>query len=239
MMDGNFIGIFSILICHKKLRKMKKIKIIAVLLLIPSLSAAQFWGTDYISQVKEGVFNDYKQSTVGVAFDRWKQCDKGTNWTAFETPNGRNIVQYKCLTWEAKKEHALALRDSVFDKYPTREEGLKAEPRMCEWERIQQIECNFTWVKYFSVLQIPIHIVFQFTVNVDDSFEISYIGAVLSYMDRKDQLHEIEMDISSLGDVNDFLDIIMGDDTFNLRTIEEIHTYIAKRVGDSVVEIFD
>ena len=216
-----------------------KIKIIAALLLIPSLSAAQFWGNIYVSQVKEGVFNDYKQSTVGVAFDGWKQCDEGTNWTHFETDNGRNIVQYTCTSLEAKKEHMFALRDRVFTRYPSREEGLKAEPTQCLAEQFQQIECNFTWVKYFQVLQTPLNIIFQFTVNVDDSFEISYIGAVLSYMDRKDQLHEIEMDISSLGDVNDFLDIIMGDDTFNLRTIEEIHTYIAKRVGDSVVEIFD
>ena len=204
-----------------------KIKIIAALLLIPSLSAAQFWGNIYVSQVKEGVFNDYKQSTVGVAFDGWKQCDEGTNWTHFETDNGRNIVQYTCTSLEAKKEHMFALRDRVFTRYPTREEGLKAEPTQCLAEQFQQIECNFTWVKYFQVLQTPLNIIFQFTVNVDDSFEISYIGA---------ELGGIEMDISSLGDVKDFLDIIMGNDTFNQGTIDAIHTYIAKRDGDFGLE---
>jgi len=200
-----------------------KIKIITALLLIPSLSAAQFWGTDYVSQVKEGVFNDYKQSTIGVAFDGWKQCDEGTNWTEFETDNGRNIVQYTCTSNEAKKEHALALRDWVFAAYPSREEGLKAESTQCLAEQFQQIECNFTWVKYFQVLQTPLNIIFQFTINVDDSFEISYIGA---------ELGGIEMDISSFGGVNDFLDIIMGNDTFNQNTIDAIHMYIAKRDGD-------
>ena len=44
------------------------------------------------------------------------------------------------------------------------------------------------------------------------------------------------MDISSLGDVKDFLDVIMGNDTFNQGTIDAIHTYIAKRDGDFGLE---
>ena len=64
--------------------------------LIVTLGLVGCGENDNITSVKEGVLKLNKTLTVGQALDNWNNC-KETTWTHFETDNGVNVVEAKCV----------------------------------------------------------------------------------------------------------------------------------------------
>ena len=202
---------------------MIKLKLILALFLIPSLSAAQWFGTDNVSMVKEGTFNNYKQSTIGVALDRWKQCDVGTNWTAFETDNGRNIVEYTCTSLEPKNVASSATRNALlgFDDATIK----NVEAQLCLPQNARGLECGVTVEKIINALNPdkPLKFFMQFTINVDDTFDADYIGVELQGV----QMDLLDPDVGIGASLDDFLGIIYSNSTFPTAVFEALATFVA------------
>tara|TARA_B100000131_G_scaffold151795_1_gene147241 strand:+ start:256 stop:885 length:630 start_codon:yes stop_codon:yes gene_type:complete len=197
--------------------------IIALLSLFSFQLYASIWGTDYESIVRDGVFNDYKQSTVGVAFDGWSQCDVATDWEHYEEDNGRNMVKFTCTSREAKKEHALALRSTIMDAFPNKEKADEYASNVCAADIIQGYSnCNFTWEKYFSSLQTPFKIGFFFQVNIDESFELIGVNASQG---------SFNVDLAGVGSVDDFISLVMRDNILPQNVIDIIHSEFGKYVA--------
>ena len=147
--------------------------------------------------VKTGAFDDYQGTTVGDAFDNWSVCEN-TSWTEFETENGRNVVEYEC---EAKKQ---SYRDLI-NIYEMLDHA-EMRDTVCFSVVIQGLDCNFTVDRALKVLKDGITYRVQFQVNLDDTFEVAYLGA------SSPKVGEIDMTNSGLLNVVEFLDFVMYND---------------------------
>ena len=171
------------------------VKIIGVMLVLITLTACGGGGN--VNMVKTGTFNDYQGTTVGDAFDNWSMCEN-TYWTEFQTENGRNIVEYEC---EAKKQSYTGL----INIYEMSDHG-ELRDTVCFPVVIQGLDCNFTVDRALKVLKDGITYRVQFQVNLDDTFEVSYLGA------SSPKVGEIDMANSGLLNVEEFLDYVMYND---------------------------
>ena len=195
-------------------RKLKKIT-----LLIAGIFILSGCGPDYTSQVKDGVFNDHKQTTVGRAFDAWQQCDMGVTWDTFETDSGINIVEYTCSILGTKQEFAKKTLKTWMDNGIDAEQADENLKPLCGFDET----CNLTGDRYLRTLATPIEIVFQFTINLDSSFDTTYVGS---------RLGELDQDLSTLGTPADFVEIVMTNDEFSDITMDRINTSIAMYAAD-------
>lgn len=147
----------------------------AFILAIVTVFTLSGCGVDNISLVKGGVFDDHQQTTVGRAFDAWQACDMGVTWETFETASGINIVEYKCMISETKKKFARGAYGVGMIA------GMKSEKAannylntMCSV--MGRTDCNINVEDYPALLATPYNVVLQFTMNLDDTFEATYIG---------------------------------------------------------------
>ena len=190
-----------------------------IILLIAGIFILSGCGSDYTSLVKDGVFNDHKQTTVGRAFDAWQQCDMGVTWETFETDSGVNLVEYNCTILETKKEFAKQTFTSWMESGNSSEQIDKNLKPQCAFQE----NCNLTGDRYLRSLATPLNIVFQFTVNLDSSFDTTYVGVSMGSFD---------LDLSSLGTPGDFVDLVMSNLVLSDNTFDQIHTSIAMFVPD-------
>ena len=164
---------------------MRNLKIIVLSFMILSITGCS---NSNVNFVKNGVFNDYQSTTVGQAFDNWKMCDSVT-WEEFESDNGSQHVEFNCFAGNSLQSY-LTSKAFFFVDGNTQYSDDKKEGKI-----IRQ-GINFTT---------------QFQINLDDSFEINYMGASSEGYG--------EIDLSGLGTANDFLDIIMPNQKFSAETM--------------------
>ena len=167
-----------------------KIKAIGSILAILTLAGCG----NNVDFVKDGVFDDYQSTTVGQAFDNWQVCDSVT-WEEFETPNGRNIVEYNCF-----------LKNSL-SFYLTDKEGIYTGETLFANERLGKI------------IRQGVNLKIQFQIDLDDSFEINYMGASSEGFK--------EYDMAPLGSPDDFVNVIMSNHGFTLKTAFNIINQIS------------
>ncbi len=148
-----------------------------------------------ISLVKNGVMSDYKSLTVGEAFGNWQICDKSqSKWDLITTSNGIKAVQYECnvknveeinntLKAEAKQKNDESIKsenelianieqkiqsntsEHLNEFYQEQLENTKS--------RLQNLlAANNQDYPAFDMSKIVY--TFQWTVNKDDAFELSY-----------------------------------------------------------------
>ena len=140
-----------------------------------------------VDLVKTGQFYEYNSTTVGQAFDNWTMCDTVT-WEELETENGRKIVQFDCFAKNSLQSY-LTSSDMFMDGKVLYEETADAG----------------------KIIRKGINFQTQFQVNLDDTFEISYMGASSEGYG--------EVDLSALGTPSDFLAIIMPNQKFSVTTM--------------------
>ena len=173
--------------------------------LIAALFILTACGGGNVNMVKTGVFNDYQGTTVGSAFDNWSICEN-TSWVEFETENGRNIVEYKCTATRQGYDNLLDTLNS-FDVDVA--ENLVAG--ICAAIDLAQLlsggpSCKFTMERVKNVLKDGITYTVQFQVNLDDSFEIFYLGA------SSPNVGELNLWANEVLDPEGFLDYVMYND---------------------------
>ena len=172
-----------------------KIKAIGSILALAILAILTLTGCgNNVDSVKSGVFDDYQSTTVGKAFDNWEVCDSVT-WEEFETSNGRNIVEYNCF-----QKNSLSF-------YLTDKEGIYTGETLFANERLVKI------------IRQGVNLKIQFQINLDDSFDISYMG--VSSEGFK------EYNLAPIGSPGDFLDVIMANQRFTLMTAFNIVNQIS------------
>lgn len=101
-----------------------------------------------VSKVKNGFLDDKKSLTIGEAFDNFKYF-KSTKWTEFKTDNGKAIVQVYCVV--------------DIDKVNADEK-----------DKLDMMQLKFLKGVFNTVITERTYTV-QFTINRDDTFEITNI----------------------------------------------------------------
>ena len=170
-----------------------KIKAIGSILAILAILILTGCGNN-VDSVKSGVFDDYQSTTVGKAFDNWGMCDSVT-WEEFETSNGRNIVEYNCF------------QKNSLSPYLTDKEGIYTGEIMFATERLNKI------------IRQGVNLKIQFQINLDDSFDISYIGASSEGFK--------ESNMAPVGSPDDFIGLIMANQIYTLMTAFNIVNQIS------------
>ena len=189
---------------EEKIMKNFILKIVGLILVLVTLTAC---GGGNVNMVKTGVFNDYQGTTVGDAFDSWSMCEN-TSWTEFQTENGRNIVEYKCKASTQGYDNLINTLNS-FDADVIE----SITETICAPIAIAQLysggpACKFTMNRLKSVLRDGITYTVQFQVNLDDSFEISYLGA------SSPNVGEVSLWEADILTPVDFLDYVMYNNAY-------------------------
>lgn len=180
---------------EEKIMKNFILKIIGLVVVLLTLTAC---GGGNVNMVKTGTFNDYQGTTVGDAFDNWDICSS-TSWDEFETDNGRNIVEYNCVVERTGYGGMIEFISNV--------DADEVYNIVCLTNLLQGIECNFSVQRYVQALKDGITFVVQFQVNLDDTFEITYLGA------SSPKVGEINLWEYDLLTPVDFLDFVMFNDS--------------------------
>ncbi|WP_350997934.1 DUF2628 domain-containing protein [Shewanella sp. TB7-MNA-CIBAN-0143] len=68
---------------------------IIVILIVTAITYVRMADVLNVLAVKEGYLDDYKQTNIGQAFDKWTPC-ASTSWTEQESGNGITTVVYTC-----------------------------------------------------------------------------------------------------------------------------------------------
>ena len=181
---------------EEKIMKNFILKIFALIVVLATLTAC---GGGNVSSVKNGVFDDYQGTTVGDAFDNWNICES-TSWSEFQTENGRNIVEYRCAAAKTGYSSLIAVLETL-DVEDT-------ESAMCVSVIWQGLECNFTVERMKQTLKDGITYLVQFQINLDDSFETTYLGAF------SPKVGEIDLTALGLITIDELLSSIMSNDIF-------------------------
>tara|TARA_B100000427_G_scaffold329318_1_gene345066 strand:+ start:3491 stop:4180 length:690 start_codon:yes stop_codon:yes gene_type:complete len=212
----------------------KKLSIISLTIFIVSC------GGGNVDLVKTGIFDDYKNTTVGKAFDAWGVCDQGTTWGDFETDNGTMIVEYKCNYLNSKKV-AAGLPKGILSGQGSVEKANEFFKNFCAGQQFGQMmtnplqtlsgqneipECNLTFDRYIRSLATPSSIDVQFTINLDDTFQVTYVGASMGSYSTS----------SVFPDMDAFLDMVMNNNVFDQNAVDVIVSNAAMyaRDGDMV-----
>lgn len=168
------------------------------------------------STIQASYLDGYNSLSVGEAFNNWGLCDS-TSWQSFETENGRSIVEYQCTQFDEISETRENLRTIVSNLDP----DIDLQAIGCA-EYLFNLEehCTFEVQDYLDTLANPITFAIQFTVNQNDTFEISYIGFETSESSFSANLNE----------VNEFLEIIYGDNVWSEDYVDQIVTSLSRTV---------
>mgnify|MGYP003638392186 CR=1 FL=1 len=106
-----------------------------------------------IIYVKEGFLEDYKQTNIGQAFDKWTPC-ASTSWIEQEASNGTTTVVYTC---NMKLKHIKQVGQKASDAVT----GIVDKNLISELTRAS--------------------LTIQFLINLDDTFEVNTARWQLSY----------------------------------------------------------
>ncbi len=126
------------------------IKMIFKVLLIVPLATTIAWSRSDIDVVKSGVLEISKTLTVGQALDNWRGCENST-WESFTASNGVRVVEFVC-------HRKLAEHMQKFQK-------------LISEINIKDVVNEQTLANGFLDIVASIYII-QFTVNVDDTFQV-------------------------------------------------------------------
>ena len=170
------------------------LKIFALIVVLVTLTAC---GGGNISSVKNGVFDDYQGTTVGDAFDNWSLCES-TSWSEFQTENGINMVEYRCAAAKTGYSSLIAVLETL--------DVEAIESEMCFTVIWQGLDCNFTVERMKQTLKDGITYLVQFQINLDDSFEMTYLGAY------SPKVGEINLEELELVYIDELLSVIMSND---------------------------
>jgi len=133
---------------------MKKVKLfLLVIAVMVSLSGCG----GNIDLVKNGVMDFNKTTALGKALDNWESCES-RNWEEFKTDNGIQVVQFSC-------QHKIV-------QFMSKLKSLVSKENMTE----AQIKANHLDIA--SIVQT-----FQFTINLDDTFQIDNVQAKIIWED--------------------------------------------------------
>ncbi len=202
--------------------------ILLVLVLISSNIFSQFWGTDYVSIVEEGEFDDTPGVTIGKKFNDWRVCDQGTNWEHLEL-DGRNYVLFVCNILNSKGQDAMTLIGNVM--------SLGEEKAEIIADNVNGLlsaagaEKKFTWDRYFMSLATTHNIKIQFEVFDDETFELltPYAGQGKDFL----------VDISSQGSADDFVSVIFSNGILPIALLDTITTEFASYVPSNELSTED
>lgn len=106
-----------------------------------------------ITDVKNNYLDDYKQTNIGQAFDKWAPC-ASTSWVEQETSNGTTTVVYTC---NMKLKHIKQVGQKASDAVT----GIVDKNLISELTRAS--------------------LTIQFLINLDDTFEVNTARWQLSY----------------------------------------------------------
>lgn len=187
-----------------------------------------------INLVKNGILNNYKSISVGQAFDQWQMCDhKSSNWTLVKTSNGADVVEFTCDVKDVSKivevlknninqrhEAQIVSLDDDIAKWEERAQNADSEYMKSFFEK-ELIECKNRYAadlrendEQTQQLLLAASIdkiiyTFQWLVNKDDTFELSYKG--IEYFWQNGTHTELKLGNDIINDVykdkNPFLDV--------------------------------
>lgn len=106
-----------------------------------------------VDLVKKGIMDFNKTTTVGQALDNWSSCEK-KEWESFETDNGMTVVQFTC-------HHKIM-------EYMKKAKSLLS----------QEEQPKASYMDVVSDTQT-----FQFTINKDETFQISNVQTEFVWAD--------------------------------------------------------
>jgi hypothetical protein len=130
-------------------------------------------GSSPIDQVKNGIMDFNQSTTVGQAIDGWVDC-VGSEWTSFETDNGATVVEVMCPNAYNDEQPLVQAMEEIMESF-------RGDPN--QQHDIEQYFIDSVTTK------------FQFTVNLDDTFETTYIGLNIIWDDGKS--HEQNLPITA------------------------------------------
>ncbi|MGC6475583.1 MAG: hypothetical protein ACON41_02985 [Parvibaculales bacterium] len=186
-----------------------------------------------VNFVKNGYMNGYDTLTIGQAFDGWSTCET-TNWEAFETDRGEEIVSYSCqlkFSDRVKKVLSDVYRanldeaGSIEKLNETTTRGLKVTSgyqagATGDYELYNKLKdgARFRYETYLDGLTYNhLNYVVQFALSQkDDSFVIDYIGAELTFEDGSviDKALNVNND--------DLLEVIYNNYEFDFDTVKNL-----------------
>lgn len=187
-----------------------------------------------INLVKNGILNNYKSISVGQSFDQWQMCDhKSSNWTLVKTSNGADVVEFTCDVKDVSKIVEV-LKNNINQRHEAQIVSLDDD--IAKWEERAQ-NADSEYMKSFFEKELierknryatdlrendeqtqqlllaasidKIIYTFQWLVNKDDTFELSYKG--IEYFWQNGTHTELKLGNDIINDVykdkNPFLDV--------------------------------
>jgi hypothetical protein len=181
-----------------------------VLLFVTLLPGCSFSQSD-TALVKSGRM-DGQARTIGEAFDNWANC-QSRKWSEFKAPNGVRVVQFDCdvvgvvdfmhkvevfmvkaLGNSIRSQAAVSMAEIQTEAlaYEGRELNKQEEARIRALtdeiektkERLKKVEAGYNGdYPQYEVTNVTTS--FQWTINKDDSFQLSYAGSKWTWKDGK------------------------------------------------------
>lgn len=203
---------------------------VVMIMVVSCTSSEQF----KINLVKNGILGNYKSISVGQAFDQWQMCDhKSSKWMLVKTSNGADIVEFTCDVKDTNKivevlknninqrhEATIASLDDDIAKWQERAQNADSEHMKSFFEN-ELIERKNRYAadlrendEQTQQLLLAVNInkmiyKFQWLLNKDDTFELSYNG--IEYFWQNGVHVELKLGNEIINDVyldkNPFLDL--------------------------------
>jgi hypothetical protein len=190
---------------------------------ILSAIVSEYISNGQVDLVKNGLLDDFPQTTVGNALDSWGSC-YSTSWENFESSNGTQYVNFHCSV------DISSFAQTEKEKYEQNPEilgnvacilamgGWSVDPDLngCDdinLEKIYMAESSV--VKSNPILQI------QFILNLDDTFELNAISLLNS---------SGEIVVDNIFGFDDLMQGIYSDINLGRAGIETIFYGIAKSI---------
>ena len=129
--------------------------------------------TNDIETVKSGVLNFNKTITIGNALDRWQSC-KYQWWQEFESDSGIRVVEFVC-------DHEISRYFNKIKSFLPDEEKAKSDH-----------------LNVLSIVQT-----FQFTLNLDGTFQVNSVFSEFAWLDGSRQEVSYEEVADKLEDAYD------------------------------------
>lgn len=191
-----------------------------------------------IDLVKDGILGNYKSISVGQAFDQWQMCDhKLSKWALVKTSNGADVVEFTCDVKDVNKivdvlknsinqrhEATIASLDDDLAKWEERAQNADSEHMKSFFENelterkdryavdLRDNDEQTQQLLLAASINKMIY-TFQWLLNKDDTFELSYKG--IEYFWQNGTHAELKLGNEVINDVyldkNPFLDLANSD----------------------------
>lgn len=120
--------------------------------------------------VKSGTMRFNKTTTIGQAFDNWKSCE-AAGWNSFKTESGIRVVQFQC-------EHKIDKYLNSFNKAVERHVLVGDADDQARFDKIVDRVVKSKALDIKSIVQN-----FDFTINMDDTFQAESVTLVTTWKD--------------------------------------------------------